>query len=115
MATAKKASRSGSRRWPSFAVVVLLVAGGLAWLYGDILNGYARAGTAYGAKNGCSCRYIANRELGSCSDDFVPGMEAVFLSEDEDDRAVTAYVPLIASTTARYHDGFGCMLDPWEG
>ena len=43
----------------------------------------AAAGTAFGAKNACSCRYLAGRELGTCEDDFVPGMAAVFLSEDD--------------------------------
>jgi hypothetical protein len=41
-------------------------------------------------------------------------MELVFLSDDEVARSVTAYVPLLASDTARYREGFGCVLDPWE-
>jgi hypothetical protein len=41
-------------------------------------------------------------------------MEIVVLSEDEDTRSVTGYVPLIASETARYRKGYGCMLDPWR-
>ena len=110
----KPASHRSLRRWPSFALVILMAGGGASWMYGDHVSGMAQAGTSYGAKNACSCRYVAGRELGSCSDDFLPGMEAVFLSDDEDEKAVTAYVPLIASNTARYHDGFGCMLDPWE-
>jgi hypothetical protein len=112
---AKPASHRASRRWPSFALALVLVGGGVTWFYGEEASGMAQAGTSYGAKNACSCRYIAGRELGSCGDDFLPGMEAVFLSEDADEQAVTAYVPLIASNTARYHEGFGCMLDPWEG
>ncbi len=32
-------------------------------------------------------------------------MEAVFLSDDEEAKAVTARVPLIASETARYREG----------
>lgn len=114
MATAKPASRRTSSRWPSFVLVALLAGGGVSWFYGDHIGGMAQAGTSYGAKNACSCRYLAGRELGGCSDDFLPGMEAVFLSEDEEEQAVTAYVPLIASNTARYREGFGCMLDPWE-
>lgn len=113
MAMAKPASRRLASRWPSFVLAAVLLGGGAAWFYGEQVSGLAQAGTSYGAKNACSCRYVAGRELGSCSDDFVPGMEAVFLSEDADDKAVTAYVPLIASNTARYYEGFGCMLDAW--
>ncbi|TIX49309.1 hypothetical protein E5222_15920 [Alteraurantiacibacter aquimixticola] len=95
-------------------LAIAVIIGGVAWFYGDAMAGYARAGTAYGAKNGCSCRHIGGRDLASCRDDKVDGMAAVFLTEDEDDKSVTATVPLIASETARYHEGFGCVLDSWE-
>ncbi len=108
MATPKPA-----RRFPWFTALVLLALAGAvaAWFYGEAIRGYALAGTGYGAKNACSCRYISGRELGSCESDFVPGMEVVFLSEDAEDKAVTASVPLVASQTARYRDGYGCVLD----
>ena len=41
-------------------------------------------------------------------------MELVFLSDDEEERSVTARVPLLSSATARYREGFGCVLDPWK-
>ena len=103
------------RIWPKLLVVALLA---LLVGYGfarQQLGPQAAAGTAYGAHNACSCRYIAGLELGSCKKDFIPGMEPVFLSDDEDAKAVTAYVPLIASTTATYREGFGCVLEPWGG
>ncbi len=114
MATAKRGQGAG-KSWKGTAFLVLLVAaaGGI-WLYGDSVSAQARAGTSFGAKNACSCRYIGGRDLASCKGDSVPGMEMVFLSEDEDEQAVTAYVPLVASDTARFHEGFGCMLDRWE-
>lgn len=111
MATAK----TNWRGMRTAAFVMLLAAAGAAWAYHDELVGYGEAGTAYGAKNACSCRYIAGRDLDSCETDFVPGMEAVFLSDDQDEQAVTAWVPLVSATTARYRDGFGCVLEPWEG
>jgi len=123
MATVKPARNRQRNRQPRYqaqgrrfpwlsALLVLGIAGAaLWWLYGDGLRGYALAGTGYGAKNACSCRYISGRELGSCESDFVPGMAAVFLSEDEDTRSVTASVPLIASQTARYREGYGCVLE----
>lgn len=115
MATAKRnPSRrsSGKRRFPwASAALVLFAAGAVSWyVFGEGLVGDASAATGYGAKTACSCRYIAGRELGSCKDDFVPGMEVVMLSEDEEARSVTASVPLLYSQTATYRDGFGCVL-----
>ena len=115
MAIAKNRSvrgAGGKRPFPWVSAFVLVVAVGALvwWFYGETARGYAMAGTGYGAKNACSCRYISGREIGSCEGDFVPGMGMVFLSEDADEKSVTAYVPLIASQTARYRDGYGCVL-----
>lgn len=111
MATAKT-TRSG---WTTFLLLAVLVAGGSAFFYRESIAGNGQAGTSYGAKNACSCRYLAGRDLDSCGEDFLPGMESVFLSEDEDEQSVTAYIPLVVSNTAHFHEGFGCVLDPWEG
>lgn len=92
---------------------VVIVGAGVFW-YGEEASGMGDAGTAYGARTSCSCRYIAGRELSSCKDDFVDGMGPVLLSEDEDEKSVTAYVPFVASNTARYREGFGCVLDSWN-
>ena len=115
MATAKQHLSAASRPWLRIVLAVAVLVGGLAWYYGEAVGGYGDAGTSYGAKNACSCRYVAGRSLDSCRTDFLPGMEAVFLSEDEEQRSVTAYVPLVASNTAQYREGFGCVLEPWEG
>ena len=37
----------------------------------------------------------------------------IMLSEDDENRSVKASVPLIASSTASYRDGFGCVLEKW--
>lgn len=104
-------------RTPWVAALVLAVLGLVlvGWFYGAALAGNAAAGSAYGAKNACSCRYLAGRSLDSCETDFVSGMELVMLSEDEDAQSVTAYVPLLASETATYREGFGCTLEPIGG
>ena len=77
------------------------------------LNGYAKAGAAYGARVGCSCRYVGGRDLGDCKKDFEPGMELITLSEDAQSKSVTARFPLLASETATYRDGPGCQLERW--
>ena len=114
MATAKT---RGSRRRPTWLKVVLvlvLALAALGWLYREPLYGFAETGAAVGARNACACRYVAGRSLKDCQKDFEPRMEAVFLSDDEDERSVTGYVPLIASETARYRKGYGCVLEPWD-
>ena len=114
MATAKR-STSGRRRIGLQVLLALVVlAAGTAWLYREPIAGYTVTGTAYGAHTACSCRYIAGRRLADCEKDFEPGMEAVFLSDDPESKSVTASVPLLASATARYREGFGCVLDPWK-
>lgn len=94
------------------ALVVLAAA--LGWYYRQPIAGYTAIGAAYGARTACSCRYVAGRNLDDCEKDFEPGMELVFLSDDEEERSVTARVPLLSSATARYREGFGCVLDPWK-
>ena len=115
MATAKT---RGARRRPAWLKAVLVVALALAalgWLYRAPLYGFAETGAAVAARTACACRYVAGRSLKDCKKDFEPRMEAVFLSDDEDSKSVTGYVPLISSETAHYRKGYGCVLDPWDG
>ena len=109
MATAKT-----RRTWPrlALALVAMIVVAGV-FLHAPIAA-YARTGAAFGARTACACRFIAGRSLNDCRKDFEPGMAAVFLSEDDSERSVTARVPLIASDTARIIPGYGCVLDPWQ-
>jgi hypothetical protein len=113
MATAKT---TGTRRrplWLKIALVLVIALAVLGWLYREPLYGYAETGAAVGARNTCACRYVAGRSLKDCKKDFEPKMEAVFLSDDEDTKSVTGYVPLISSETATYRKGYGCVLEPW--
>ena len=115
MATANRRNPAGGKRWPRLVLLLLLaLAGALAWLFREPIRGYSLTGAAFAARTACSCRYVAGRGLEDCEKDFEPGMGIVFLSEDEEAKAVTASVPLIASDTARYRPGYGCVLDPWK-
>ena len=98
------------RVFPAFTIIALVA---LAFFWTTIRD-YGLAGTAYGARIGCSCRYLGGRETGDCRKDFEPGMALVVLSADDDARTVTARLPLVASQTARYRKGEGCVLDPWD-
>lgn len=75
------------------------------------LQARAEAGVGYGARIGCSCRYVQGRSLESCERDMEPGMETVWLDDDPAERRVTASVPLMARRAARYRPGFGCLLE----
>ncbi len=86
------------------------MAGWMRW--GDELSRTAAAGTAYGARVACSCRFVAGRSLEDCARDKVAGMGLVRLSEDPEAKSVTATVPLLGSDTARYREGYGCVLPP---
>jgi len=118
MATAKKSPkrRIGGRapRWPKVVLALAILAAGLAWFFRDAVMERALAGTAYGARVGCSCRFVGGRGLEDCLKDFEPGMAMVRLAEDDAAKSVTASVPLLASQTATYREGYGCVLEQWE-
>lgn len=92
----------------------LVLVAGLIALFWKPLKGYAETGAAYGARVGCSCRFVGGRSLEDCKKDFEPGMELITLSEDAESKSVTARFPLLARETATYRDGPGCQLQPWR-
>lgn len=117
MATAKtRTGRSGrlAASWPRLLLLAALILAALGWYYGPDLSAKAGIGTAYGARVACSCRHAGGRSLADCEKDFEPGMELVSLSEDEKAKSVTASVPLLASHTATWREGYGCVLEKWE-
>jgi hypothetical protein len=99
------------RRWLWLLPAALLVL--LIWFWKP-LNGYAQAGASYGARVGCACRHVAGRSLSDCRKDFEEGMGLIMLSEDAAAKSVTARFPLLASQTATFRDGPGCVLEPWD-
>ncbi|MBU6267363.1 MAG: hypothetical protein KGN34_07480 [Sphingomonadales bacterium] len=117
MATAKQAplSRPPRRGWRfklAWLLGALLFAGlALGWAQ---LSQRAHAAAAYGARVGCSCRLVAGRPLGDCRKDFENGMGLVWLSEDQAARSVTARFPLLATQTATFREGEGCVLEKWR-
>lgn len=92
----------------------LVLVGLLIAFFWQPLTQYAQTGASYGARVGCSCRFVGGRSLEDCRKDFEPGMELVTLSEDAAAKTVTARFPLLASQTATYREGPGCQLEPWQ-
>lgn len=108
-------NRSRRSRLRLFLAVLVAALLGATWLaYGEGLRRTAGAGVAYGARVACACRYIGGRTLEDCAKDKLDGMELVRFSEDRETRSVTAAIPLVASDTATYRKGYGCVLEPWE-
>jgi hypothetical protein len=80
----------------------------LVWNWSSI-KGQARVGAAYGAHVTCSCRYIQGRDMASCETDKEAGMEIVSLSDDPENKRVTASVPFLAEAIAERRGAFGCV------
>jgi hypothetical protein len=97
------------------SVAVLIVLLGGAILYAIRMKPTIQLGVGYGAHVICSCRYIGGRDMESCYNDYEPGMEAISISEDEQEKRITASVPLIASRSAQFREGLGCVLEPLPG
>ena len=102
-------------RWWRWALLAGVLLATLVAVFWGTITGYARVGSAYGAHVACSCRYAGGRSLADCEKDFEAGMELVSLSEDRAAKSVTAGFPLLASSTATYQEGWGCVLEPWRG
>ena len=71
-------------------------------------------GAAYGARVGCSCRFVGGRSIGDCRKDFEPGMGLVTLSADEEEKSVSARFLLLAHDKARFRPGMGCVFERWD-
>ncbi|WOE75029.1 hypothetical protein [Alterisphingorhabdus coralli] len=94
--------------WLVLALLVVAIVGVL-WNLAAIRS-YTNVGSAYSARVVCSCRYVGGRDLTDCEKDLEPGMEVVSLSDDEEAKRVTAYVPLLAEQKAEFREGYGCVL-----
>lgn len=116
MKTTASSSRSRARSaglWVLLGLAVAIAAA-LVTLRAPI-NGYAAISTAYSARVACSCRFVAGRSLADCAKDKLAGMELVTLRDDAQAQSVTARFPLMASSTATLREGYGCVLEQWEG
>lgn len=96
-------------------VLAVLGIGGAVYANRTTIDGYADVGTSYAARVACSCRFVAGRSLEDCEKDKLGGMELVSLSDDTEAKSVTATFPLVTANTATYREGFGCVLEKWEG
>ncbi|USA39124.1 hypothetical protein [Pelagerythrobacter marinus] len=120
MANRSRGTRHGTRRarrrrWPLWLALAAAVLAGLAWHFRAPIAGYSGIAAAYSARVACSCRFVAGRSLDDCEKDKLAGMELVTLTEDVENRSVTARFPFLAAETTTLRDGYGCVMEPWEG
>lgn len=122
MATAKKTSlaRRTRRRPVRQSRKMALILGGLAvcsalvFAYRAPISGYSAIGAAYAARVSCTCQYIGGRQLSDCRDELEDMPPFLMLSGNDDGKSVTARVPFLASATAYYREGWGCVLERWD-
>lgn len=111
-ATSKQPTKGPAGFWQKAKLAALailaLAALWLVWNWNSI-KGQARVGAAYGAHITCSCRYIEGRDMASCETDKEVGMELVSLSDDPENKRVTASVPFLAEAVAERRGAFGCV------
>lgn len=92
-------------------LLAIVVAAGWNW---SAIEARGLANAAVSARIACSCHYVSDRELGKCRQDIGPAARLALLSADESDTSVTAWIPLIASQSATFSEGQGCVLEPWS-
>lgn len=111
---ASNAASTTRKGWWLLAII-LIAAIAAGWYFRVPATGYAKTTTAYSARVACSCRFVAGRSLEDCAKDKLEGMELVTLTDDSPAKSVAARFPLLASDTATYREGYGCVLKDWDG
>jgi len=82
---------------------------------------FAQVATAFGAKQVCSCRFVAEREMQSCLVDFTADLSAVSFDVSSsrvtengatrsDDTVTASVLGGLIQSQARYEAGLGCAL-----
>ncbi|MEO7733907.1 MAG: hypothetical protein ABIY55_23285 [Kofleriaceae bacterium] len=89
-------------------VVVLLVAGAVAWRVFRVPL-LLKIGTGYAAQQTCACMFVSGRTLDSCLGDLEP-LARKLISVHPGRAEVVASGLLLETATARYEKDFGCSL-----
>lgn len=102
------------------AVLAVIAAGFWQFFLKDQIP-YARVATAYGAKQVCSCLFVAKRELASCQTDFTNDVSAInFIitssrsvengQASAEDTVTASVLGGLIKSEARFEPGLGCAL-----
>lgn len=71
---------------------------------------FGQVASAYAAKQICSCRFVAERDMESCKSDFTEDISALTVTERDQSIETSALFELIKSS-ATFEQGLGCTLD----
>lgn len=97
-------------RWFLIGGVVLVAIVGVAVWAGRDTYETARIGTAYVAKQTCSCLFIANRSPQSCKTDYEAAALERLNVEAEASSVTVSAVGGLVSAKAQFEEGFGCHI-----
>ena len=103
-------------------LLALIVIGGAVWQFWFKQQvAFAQVATAYGAKQVCSCRFVAERALESCFGDFTEDVSAVSFKVSssrvtengvsaEEDTVTASVLGGLIKNRARFEPGLGCTV-----
>ncbi len=89
-------------------LMIVLISGVILYNFSTV-KGNAQLSASYASHIICSCRYIQGRDLEDCEKDFEPGMELVTLSDDSENKRLTASILFLSEAVAEYRGNFGCI------
>lgn len=92
------------------SLVILLVVATVACVLLGRLWILIEVGSGYTAKQVCSCVYVSKRTEDSCARELEDLAKKLVRYEVKDGRVHAATLGM-ADRTARYDEGFGCVLD----
>ena len=68
--------------------------------------------TSFAAQEGCSCRFVMERDQAFCEDWIRVSPDVARITVDEQAKSVTSRALMGWTRTARFVPGEGCRLDP---
>lgn len=88
-------------------VTAVAILGAAGWIGRDVYA-EARIGTAYAAKQTCSCLFVAHRVMESCKTDYDPAAVKPLTWQTAADGVTVSALSGLVSAKAVFEDGFGC-------
>lgn len=91
--------------------LVLAVVLGIGMIEGEKqLNAFSVVANA-AAKTGCTCVFVAGRDLDQCLRDLPQGFDVASVWVDRESKAVHSAIYAVVRGTARFQGSQGCVLE----
>jgi hypothetical protein len=98
-----------ARRWAIIGALLVVALAIAAWTMRSTFS-TARIGSAYVAKQTCSCLFVARRTPQSCNEDYDANSLRMLAVEPDASGVTVSALGGLLSATAQFEDGFGCHL-----